>query len=143
MQELDFALDYGSLDGAKILEMVKKSRIMDKKCSAYIFLVNVKAKSGREALKFGDALTYVSDGIIVFTFDPLVTYQKQFFRSVIAHEVYHLLGLNIHHNEADVEGYGKLAECVMGHNAPSEQLCRKCRDGLLSFWEGIEHAIKK
>lgn len=143
LKELHFALDYGSLNGAKILEIAKESRIRDKKCSANIFLVNVKAKSGREILKFGDALTYVSDGIIIFTFNPLVRYTKKFFRSVIAHEVYHLLGLNIHHNESYVEGYGKLAKCVMEHNAPSEQLCRKCKDGLISFLEGIDHAIKQ
>lgn len=134
---LNFATKNGFIDGTKVLKMVKKTR---KRCSASIFLANKRAKSGKNILKFGDALTYVSDGITIFTFDPSVKYPKRFFREVIAHEIYHLLGLNIHHYDAKVKGYGRLPRCIMEYNAPSEVLCQKCKNGLLSFWEGIKNA---
>ncbi len=138
--ELDFAVKSGNIIGRKILDMVKKSRIKKKSCNAEIFLVNRKAKSGKVLLKYGDALTYVSDGVIIFTFDPSIKYPKRFFRDTVAHEVYHLLGLNMHHNDAEVNGYEKLSRCIMEYNASSGQLCRKCRDGLNSFLEGVKYA---
>lgn len=141
--ELGFAVQNGSLSGKKILEMAKKSRIKNRNCNANIFLVNSRARSGKDALKFGDAMTYVSDGVIIFTFDPSVKYPKKFFKSEVAHEICHLLGLNAHHHGTKVEGYGKEAKCVMDYNAPSEILCHKCKDGLLSFWEGIAYAAKQ
>lgn len=58
--------------------MVKKSRKKDKKCIACIFLVNKRVKSNVGLLKFGDALTYVSDGITIFTFDPSIKYPNKF-----------------------------------------------------------------
>ena len=133
---LDFAIKNGKIDGAKILKMVKKSRNRN----ASIFLVNKKAKSGKDVLEFGDALTYVSDGVTIFTFDPRIIYPKRFFKDEVAHEVYHLLGLNVHHSDTKVKGYGKLPKCVMEYNAPSEKLCRKCKDGLLSFLKGVKNA---
>lgn len=141
--ELDSAVKNGSLVGSKILRMVKNSRKMDKSCNACIFLVNKRVKSNIELLEFGDALTYVSDGVIIFTFDRSIKYPKAFFRNEVAHETYHLLGLNVHHQEAEVEGYGKQAKCVMEYNAPSEKLCQKCKDGLQSFWKGVRYAIQQ
>jgi hypothetical protein len=142
LHELGFAVKKRNLIGSRILGMVKKTRKNDKSCSAHIFLVNKRAMSDASLLKFGDALTYVSDGVTIFTFDPSVKYPKKFFMAEIAHEIYHLLGLNAHHYDTQVEGYGKLSRCIMEYNAPSERLCRKCKDGLLSFWEGIRHATK-
>ena len=137
--ELDFAVKNSILIGKDIVKMVKKSRKEGKSCRSCIFLANKKA-AGKELLSFGDALTYVSDGIAIFTFNPSVKYPKRFFRDEVKHEVYHLLGLNAHHEDTEVEGYGKLSKCNMEYNAPSEILCQKCRDGLLSFWEGIKNA---
>jgi hypothetical protein len=137
---LDFAMRDGYINGAKILKMAKSSRKKSKSCNASIFLVDKRVKSETSLLKFGDALTYVSDGLIIFTFDPKVRYPRRFFKDAIAHEVYHLLGLNTHHYDAEVEGYGKLSRCIMEYNAPSGILCQKCKDGLLSFWEGITNA---
>ena len=137
---MNFAIKNGCIDGTKVLKTVKSSR--RGKYSASIFLASQKPKSGKIILKFGDALTYVSEGVTIFTFDPYVKYPKKFFNGVIAHEIYHLLGLNSHHFDTKVKGYGKLPECIMEYNAPSERLCRKCKDGLLSFWEGIRHATK-
>lgn len=142
LNELDFAVEKGNLVGSRILGMVKKTRKKGKSCNACIFLVNKRTKSGKNMLKFGDALTYVSDGVAIFTFDPSAKYPKKFFKAEVAHEIYHLLGLNIHHYDTEVEGYGKLSRCIMEYNAPSERLCRKCRDGLLSFWEGIKNATE-
>lgn len=133
--ELNF--NNGNIDGAKVLKWVKKSR--KGKHSASIFLVNKKAKSGKDVLRFGDALTYVKDGVTIFTFNPSAKYPRRFFNEVIAHEIYHLLGFNIHHFDTKVKGYGKFSRCIMEYNAPSEHLCNKCRDGLLSFWRGLEH----
>ena len=137
---LDFAVKKEILIGSRILNMVKKSRKRDKSCNACIFLVNKRIKSDAALLEFGDALTYVSDGITVFTFDPSIKYPMRFFKDEVAHEIYHLLGLNVHHEDTKVGGYKNLASCNMECNAPSEVLCRKCKDGLLSFWEGIRHA---
>ena len=134
---LDFAIRDGHINGAKILEKVKKSR-SGKRCSATIFLVNKIAKSGKNVFKFGDALTYVSDGITIFTFNPSVKYPNGFFKTAVAHEMYHLLGLNVHHEDTEVSGYAKV-KCIMEYNAPTEFLCQKCKDGLLSFWEGVKN----
>lgn len=139
--ELDFAVKNSILIGKDMLKMVKKSRKEGKSCRACIFLVNKRA-AGKELLKFGDALTYVSDGIAIFTFNPSIKYPKRFFRDEVKHEVCHLLGLNAHHEDTEVEGYEKLSKCIMEYNAPSEKLCQKCKEGLLSFWEGIEYATK-
>jgi|GEM_PF-5807689 predicted Zn-dependent protease len=138
----DFAVKNANIDGAKTLRMVKKARKKSKSCIANIFLVNKRAKSESSLLKFGDALTYVSDGVTIFTFDPKVRYPRRYFKDEVGHEVYHLLGFNIHHPDAEVKGYGKLPKCIMEYNAPSEKLCQKCKDGLLSFWEGIKNATK-
>jgi len=137
--ELDFAIKNNTLIGKDMLKMVKKSRKEGKSCRACIFLVN-KRVAGKELLKFGDALTYVSDGTAIFTFNQSIKYPKRFFRDEVKHEVYHLLGLNAHHEDTQVEGYKNLAPCNMEYNAPSEILCRKCKDGLNSFWEGIKNA---
>ena len=137
---LDFAIRNNQINGAKILSMVKNSR--NDKCSASIFLVNKKAKSGKNVLKFGDALTFVSDGVTIFAFNPSVKYPSRFFKAAIAHEMYHLLGLNVHHEDTEVSGYPKL-KCVMEYNAPTEFLCQKCKDGLISFWKGVEYATKQ
>ena len=137
--ELTFAVKNSILIGKDMIKMVKKSRKEGKSCRACIFLVNKKAKD-EGLLGFGDALTYVSDGMAIFTFDPSVKYPKRFFRDEVKHEVYHLLGLNAHHEDTEVEGYGKLSKCIMEYNAPSEHLCDKCKDGLLSFWEGVNNA---
>ncbi|MBI2542367.1 hypothetical protein HYV80_06675 [Candidatus Woesearchaeota archaeon] len=141
--ELGFAARNGSLSGEKILKMAKKSRIKNKNCNAGIFLVNSRASSGKNLLNFGDALTYVSDGVVIFTFDPSVRYPKRFFKREVAHEICHLLGLNAHHKDTAVKGYGKEAKCIMDYNAPSEVLCNKCKDGLLSFWDGVNHAAQQ
>ncbi|MBI2660291.1 hypothetical protein HYX07_03965 [Candidatus Woesearchaeota archaeon] len=134
---LDFAIKNGKIDGTQILDMAKKS---GNRRSASIFLINKRVKTGKDILEFGDALTYVSDGVTIFTFDPKVKYPKRFFKDEVAHEVYHLLGLNVHHPDTKVMGYGKLPRCIMEYNAPSEKLCRKCKDGLSSFLEGIKNA---
>ncbi|MBI3035698.1 hypothetical protein HYY71_05240 [Candidatus Woesearchaeota archaeon] len=136
--DLDFAISGGCINGAKILNMAKKMR--NGSCSASVFLANKRAKSGKKILEFGDALTYVSDGVTIFTFDPNIKYPKRFFKEVIAHEVFHLLGLNMHHYDTKVNGYVKLPKCIMEYNAPAEHLCPKCKDGLLSFWEGMKNA---
>ncbi|MBI2658370.1 hypothetical protein HYX08_06795 [Candidatus Woesearchaeota archaeon] len=137
--ELNFAVKNSILIGKDIMKMVKKSRKKDKSCSARIFLANKRA-AGNGLLRFGDALTYVSDGMTIFTFDPSVKYPKRFFRDEVKHEIYHLLGLNAYHEDTEVKGYGKLSKCNMEYNAPSEILCQKCRDGLMSFWEGVKNA---
>lgn len=139
--ELDFAIKNNSLIGNGIIKMVKKSRKEGKSCRACIFLVN-KRVAGKELLKFGEAFTYVSDGITIFTFNPSIKYSKRFFKDEVKHEVFHLLGLNAHHENTEVEGYESLASCNMEYNAPSEILCRKCKDGLNSFWDGVKYATK-
>ena len=140
--ELNFAVKDGKLIGRKILDMVKQSRIRGKSCNACIFLVNKRVESDAALLEFGDALTFVSDGVMIFTFDPSIKYPKAFFGNEITHETCHLLGLNVHHEDTEVEGYGKQSKCVMGYNAPAEKLCQKCKDGLLSFWQGIKYATR-
>ena len=140
--DMGFAVKNGNIEGVKILNTVKKSRKKSKSCSANIFLMNKRVKSETSLLKFGDALTYVSDGVTIFTFDTKVRYPHSFFRNAIAHEIYHLLGFNIHHYDTEVEDYGKLSTCIMEYNAPSGILCQKCKDGLMSFWEGVKDVNK-
>ena len=137
--DIDFPIKNNIMIGKDILKMVKKSRKEGKSCRASIFLVNNRV-AGKNRLEFGDALTYVSDGITIFTFNPSIKYPKRFFRDEVKHEVYHLLGLNAHHEDTEVEGYKNLASCNMEHDAPSEKLCSKCKDGLISFWEGVKYA---
>ncbi|MBI2647227.1 hypothetical protein HYW99_02010, partial [Candidatus Woesearchaeota archaeon] len=79
--EMDFAVKSGNMIGSKMLGMVRQSRKRNKSCNACIFLVNKRVKSDGTLLEFGDALTYVSDGTIIFTFDPSIKYPMRFFRN--------------------------------------------------------------
>ena len=140
--KLNFAISKGKLVGSKLLSTVKKSRRINKISKACIFLINKRVKSGQELLKFGDALTYVSDGVTIFTLNPSIKYPLSFYKNEVKHEMCHLLGLNIHHEDTEVEEYGKASKCLMEYNAPSEKICQKCKDGLNSFWKGVEYATR-
>ena len=94
-------------------------------------------------IKDGEALTYVVEGVTLFSFDPAKKYFNNFLRRRAKHEAFHLLGLNFHHEDTRVKGYKNGALCNMRYNAPTQHLCEKCKNALLSFWEGIEYATKK
>ena len=140
---LRLIVENGNIIGDKMLKMVTSTRKRNNNCYASIFVVDKPIKSLDAVLKHGEALTYVSEGITLFTFDPLKKSSLKFLRDRAMHETFHLLGLNVHHEETKVQGYKQLVPCNMEYNAPSSHLCRKCKDALKSFWQGIEYATKK
>lgn len=133
----------GNIISSAILKMVTAARKQNYKCYASIFVVDKPIKSPDAVLKHGEALTYVSEGITFFTFEPFKKYSLNFLRDRAMHETFHLLGLNVHHEETKIQGYQQSVSCNMEYNAPSGHLCKKCKDALTSFWRGIEYATKK
>lgn len=157
LSRLPFKVNYGNgnsiknainLIGEKInsnelLKMVIKKRKENNKEHAYIFIFNNPIESPNAILKDGESLTYVSEGIMIFTFDEFKKYSRNFLRRRAKHEALHLLGLNSHHDDTKVKGYKHDVFCNMQYNAPTQHLCLKCKDALVSFWRGIEYATKK
>ncbi|MEK6984328.1 MAG: hypothetical protein AABX33_07175 [Nanoarchaeota archaeon] len=127
----------------KLLKMVVKIRKKSHKEQANIFILNKPINSPNGIIKDGEALTYVSEGVIMFTFDTHKKYPYKFLMRRAKHETLHLLGLNFHHEDTKIEGYDNSILCNMNYNAPTQYLCKKCRDALLSFWKGIEYATKQ
>ena len=132
-----------AIKGSELLRMAIEKRICDKKEHADIFIFNSHIKSGNTTIRDGEALTYVPEGVMAFSFDPFTRYPRSFLRRRAKHEGLHLLGLNAHHEDTEVSGYSQGKPCVMRYNAPTSRLCRKCKDALECFWEGIEHATKR
>lgn len=132
----------GIINSADILKMAFKRRKENKKDSAYIFIFCKPIKSPGALIQDGEALTYVSEGIIMLTFNASRKYPRSFLRRRAKHEALHMLGLNTHHEATKVKGYKHDASCVMEYNAPAINICAKCSDALQSFWEGIKYAAK-
>lgn len=130
------------IDSNKIVKIIIKERMHNHKGHAAIFLVNKPIKSPSGVIIDGEALTYVPEGIIFFTFKSSKNYPHAFLRCRAKHETLHLLGLNLHHEDIEVYGYGHCVRCNMDYNATTEDLCRKCKDALVYFWKGIEYATK-
>lgn len=130
------------ISSSKLLKIIIQKRKYDEREHADIFILNNPVKSTDTIIKDGEALTYVSEGIMVFSFDAFKKYSHNFLRRRGKHEALHLLGLNSHHDDTIVEGYN-YSHCVMQSNAPISQLCRKCKDGLVYFWKGVEYATKR
>lgn len=131
------------IDSRKLLKMIIMQRKEIHKEQANIFILNNPIQSSDYLIKDGEALTFVSEGVTLFTFDALKFYPHNFLRTRAKHEALHLLGLNFHHENVTVKGCKYGLRCNMNYNAPTQYLCRKCKDALISFWEGIEYATKQ
>ena len=154
--KLHFKVKYGNDNSVKkiinlkeevnsneLLKMIIEKRRENHKENADIFIFNKPVKSTDTLIKDGEALTYVSEGVMIFTFDKLKKYSGNFLRRRAKHEALHLLGINFHHEDTEVRGYKGSSHCNMQYNAPVKRLCRKCKDALVSFWKGIEYATKQ
>ena len=131
------------IDSRKLLRMVIEKRRHDKTEQAGIIVINNPIKSSNVVIKDGEALTYVPEGVMIFSFDALKKYPRNFLKRRAKHEALHLLGLNSHHEDTIVEGYNYGSHCTMEYNAPTGRLCGKCRDALVNFWKGLQNATKK
>jgi len=140
---LSLAVEGGNIASKVISKMVTAERRKSHNRYASIFIVDKPIKSPDAVLKYGEALTYVPEGVAIFAFDPLKRYSPEFLRNRAMHETFHLLGLNAHHEKTRVKGYKQQVSCNMKYNAPSGRLCKKCKDALKSFWKGIEYATKE
>ena len=129
-------------NSAELLKIILKERKKSHKSHASVFILNNPIKTKNYVIKDGEALTYVPEGITIFSFDPKMRYNNRFLRCRAKHETLHLLGLNIHHEDTKVKGYTN-EKCIMEYNAPTIKLCRKCKTALTYFWRGIMHATKK
>ncbi|MBI2652377.1 hypothetical protein HYX00_02825 [Candidatus Woesearchaeota archaeon] len=127
----------------ELLKMIIEKRKENHKENADIFVFNKPIKSTNTLIEDGEALTYVSEGVMIFTFDKLKEYSRNFLRRRAKHEALHLLGINFHHEDTEVKGYKDDSHCNMQYSAPVKRLCRKCKDALVSFWKGIEYATKQ
>ncbi|MBI2656290.1 hypothetical protein HYX03_00950 [Candidatus Woesearchaeota archaeon] len=131
------------INSKKLLKMAIEKRKKNHKEQANVFIFNNPIKSPSAVIKDGEALTYVSEGITIFSFDAFKKYPCNFLRRRAKHEVLHMLGLNTHHEDTKVRGYNNEVPCVMKYNAPVMNACGKCKDALACFWKGIEYATKK
>ena len=128
------------ISSAKLLKAVIEERKKNHKEPASIFVFNNPIKSQDSVIEDGEALTYVAEGATIFSFDAFKHYPPSFLMRRAKHEALHILGLNSHHEDTKVKGYNSDVLCNMNFNAPTQNLCPKCKDGLLSFWEGIKNA---
>ena len=131
------------INSNKLLKMIVEERKGNHKEHADVFILNSQIQSPNAVIKNGEALTYVPEGVIMFTFDVSKKYPYKFLRRRAKHEALHMLGLNAHHGDTEVKGYDYNAACIMQYNAPAMRVCGKCRDALLYFWKGIKYATKK
>ena len=133
----------GNIRSGKLLRIVARNRKKSRKEQANIFIFNSPIDSPNGIIKDGEALTYVSEGIIIFSFDAYKKYPYKFLMRRAKHETLHLLGLNFHHEDIKIKGYNYDIKCNMKYNAPTQYLCKKCKNALMYFWKGIEYATKK
>ena len=131
------------INSNKLLKMIIKERKENHKEHADVFIVNNPLQSQNNVIRDGEALTYVHEGVIIFTFDAFRKYPYKFLMCRAKHEALHMLGLNAHHEDTKVKGYNYNAACIMQYNAPAMHVCGKCRDALQYFWKGIKYATKK
>lgn len=131
-----------TLKSDEILKMALEKRKENKQEQANIYVFSAPIKTQNAILKDGEALTFVSEGVIMFTFDASKKYPSEFLRRRAKHEALHLIGLNVHHEDTKVIGYGE-SSCIMQYNAPTRHLCEKCKDALTSFWSGMKYATGK
>ena len=131
------------ISSSKVLKRILNERKKSHKENAAVFIFAKPVKSQDSLIKDGEALTYVSEGAVFFTFEPSIDYPCSFLRRRAKHEALHLLGLNVHHEDTRVKGYSHEDPCIMEYNAPAINLCKKCEDGLKSFWEGVKYSNSK
>lgn len=136
-------IEGGKIKSEKLLKAIVRMRAKNTKEHADILIVDKPVQSSKTLIRDGEALTYVPEGVIIFTFEPSKKYPNNFLRRRAKHESLHLLGLNAHHEDTQVMGYNNDANCIMRYNAPTSSVCGKCRTALKSFWEGIRYATNK
>lgn len=61
-----------------------------------------------------------------------------FIYNISKHEGGHLLGYGQHHDTNQVRGYGEPSDCSMLWRASTDELCNKCKNGMVFFWEALE-----
>ena len=135
-------INHEKINSVKLLKMIIKKRKEGGEEHANVCILKNQIVSADVVIRDGEALTFVSEGVILFTFDAFKTYSSKFLRRRAKHEALHMLGLNIHHEDTKVIGY-KDAMCIMKYNAPTIHICEKCKDALKSFWSGIKYATEK
>lgn len=69
----------------------------------------------------------------------------EFIKKVSKHECAHLLGYGPHHDDtnAKVIGYPEPQDCLTYHRCSSYIICQKCKDAIISFWQGIGERSQK
>ena len=142
-KNFDSAIEHGKINSGKILKSVIKERQQNHNEQASIFVFGNPVKSPGSVIKDGEALTYVSEGVTMFSFEKSKKYPRSFLMCRGNHEALHLFGLNAHHEDTKVKGYNINVRCIMEYNAPTSRLCRKCSDGIISFWDGVRQATGK
>ena len=136
-------IEAGTIKSDKLLKSIVRMRAKNTKEHADILIVDKPVQSSKTLIKDGEALTYVSEGIMILTFDSKRKYPHEFLRKRAKHEALHMLGLNSHHEDTEVTGFNNKINCIMRYNAPTSNLCGKCKTALKSFWEGIRYATNK
>lgn len=66
-----------------------------------------------------------------------------FLYNVSKHEGGHLLGYGQHHDstQAQVMGYDEPRDCLMYWRASTDELCNKCKNAMVFFWESLEDGM--
>ena len=137
---VDACVDGGKISSKKLLKGAIKKRKYGGVDCADIFILNYPIYSNGVIIRDGEALSFVPEGVSMFTFDSKINYPNSFLKKRAKHESLHLLGLNAHHEDTKVKGYKQDVLCNMLYNAPSEFLCAKCKNAIVSFWRGVENA---
>lgn len=133
----DSCISKNTLASKKLLRKAMNDRKRRNRECADIFITKCRIKSNHDTIKDGEALTFIKEGIVMFSFDENVKYPKSFLKRRGKHEAFHLFGLNAHHEAIRVHGYRNDRPCIMRYNAPVDRICPKCHAGIQSFWSGL------
>ena len=101
---------------------------------ASVFIVDHHFKD--DAASWGRATFW--DGCMILTLPGDRQDEPYFLSSLAKHETDHLLGLGWHCDDArDVDNYVYSPQCNNHWHVPTPQLCKKCKDYIRLWWQGL------
>ena len=161
----ELVLDFGIIDfgiHASVVQQVNQSTYANGKLNtSNLFLIQVdedwrkKEKGGKQHADVVIVNQLIADsaswwGGTVFQYGCMaisVPNERQnnlsFIKNVVKHETAHLLGLGYHHDEINVIGYSSVRDCLAFHRGTSLIICKRCREAIIAFWEGVQEARGK
>lgn len=91
---------------------------------------------------WGQAMPYT--GLAILGLPGNRVQNTDFIQRIVSHEVGHLLGLGVHHeDDTPVTGYARSLPCNMESSARGHLLCDQCTDAVRAAWRGVVVGSKR